>query len=59
MNVLKVRITREETESNFMFLEVSNGNKNNNNDPKADKEKSGPLVIRVSRKTPLPCKETF
>ena len=40
-------------------LEVSNGNKNNNNDPKADKEKSGPLVIRVSRKTPYLVKRLF
>ena len=38
-------------------LEVSNGNRNA--DSKGDKEKSGPLVIRVSRKTPLLVKRLF
>ena len=38
-------------------LEVSNGGKNT--DSKSDKEKSGPLVIRVSRKTPLLVKRLF
>ena len=38
-------------------LEVSNGSRNA--DSKGDKEKSGPLVIRVSRKTPLLVKRLF
>ena len=38
-------------------LEVSNGNRNA--DSKGDKEKSGSLVIRVSRKTPLLVKRLF
>ena len=38
-------------------LEVSNGNRNA--DSKGDKERSGPLVIRVSRKTPLLVKRLF
>lgn len=39
-------------------LEVSNGNKQQE-DSNGDKEKSGPLVIRVSRKTPLLVKRLF
>lgn len=39
-------------------LEVSNGNKQQD-DSNGDKEKSGPLVIRVSRKTPLLVKRLF
>ena len=39
-------------------LEVSNGNKQQE-DSIGDKEKSGPLVIRVSRKTPLLVKRLF
>lgn len=40
------------------MLEVSNGNKQQD-DSNGDKEKSGPLVIRVSRKTPLLVKRLF
>ena len=41
------------------FILFSICNNNNNHDPKADKEKSGPLVIRVSRKTPYLVKRLF
>lgn len=40
-------------------LEVSNGNNKQQDDSNGDKEKSGPLVIRVSRKTPLLVKRLF